>query len=184
MILSDKERGILGRWATRRKSSLVRALRSRIVLEYGHGLDHKSVTARLKVTMPTAGKWRKRFIEKRLDRLRDETHPKVPRKISDADVERVVTQTPETTPTNATHWSIRSMAKASGLSQTAVSRIWRAFALQPHRNEAFKLTTDRQFVGKLRAIVGLYMSPPENAIVLCVDGKGRVQAVDRTQSLV
>jgi transposase len=184
LTLSEEEREVLQRWARRRKSSQALALRSRIVLECGLGLDNKSVAARLKVTMPTVGKWRKRFIEKRLDGLLDEPRPGAPRKISDADVERVVTQTLETKPTNATHWSTRSMAKASGLSQTAVSRIWRAFALQPHRSETFKLSTDPQFVDKVRDIVGLYMSPPENAIVLCVDEKSQVQAIDRTQPLL
>ena len=184
LILSDEEREILERWARRRKSSQALALRSRIVLECGQGLDNKSVATRLKVTMPTVGKWRKRFLEKRLDGLLDEPRPGAPRKISDADVERVVTQTLESKPPNATHWSTRGMAKASGLSQTAVSRIWRAFALQPHRTETFKLSTDPQFVDKVRDIVGLYMSPPDNAIVLCVDEKSQVQALDRTQPLL
>jgi transposase len=184
LVLLDEERETLERWARRRKSSQALALRSRIVLACGQGKDNKQVASLLSVSMPTVGKWRKRFIEKRLDGLLDEPRPGAPRKISDADVERVVTQTLESKPLNATHWSTRGMAKASGLSQTAVSRIWRAFALQPHRTETFKLSTDPQFVDKVRDIVGLYMSPPDNAIVLCVDEKSQVQALDRTQPLL
>ncbi|GDY11070.1 hypothetical protein LBMAG52_45580 [Planctomycetia bacterium] len=133
------------------------------------------------MSKPTVGKWRSRFVVRRLDGLLDELRPGAPRKISDADVERVVTQTLETKPAQATHWSTRGMAKTSGLSQTAVSRIWRAFALQPHRTETFKLSTDPLFVDKVRDVVGLYISPLEKATVLCVDEKSQVQALDRTQ---
>ncbi|HAP06876.1 MAG TPA: IS630 family transposase [Planctomycetaceae bacterium] len=184
LLLSDDERETLEHWARRRKTSQALALRSRIVLACGQGQDNKQVASLLKVSMPTVGKWRKRFIEERLDGLMDEPRPGAPRKISDADVERVVTQTLESKPRNATHWSTRGMAKASGLSQTAVARIWRAFGLQPHRTETFKLSTDPQFVDKVRDIVGLYMNPPNNSIVLCVDEKSQVQALDRTQPLL
>jgi transposase len=182
--LTDEERETLERWARRPKSSQVLALRSRIVLACGRGLTNTDVAKELCVTMPTVGKWRQRFVERRLDGLLDEPRPGAPRKISDADVERVVTQTLESKPPHATHWSTRGMAKASGLSQTAISRIWRAFNLQPHRTENFKLSTDPLFIDKVRDVVGLYMSPPDNAIVLCVDEKSQVQALDRTQPLL
>ena len=184
LILSDDERETLQRWARRAKTSQHLALRSRIILAWGRGISNTEVSDELAVSMPTVGKWRKRFIEGRLDGLLDEPRPGAPRKVSDADVERVVTQTLESKPANATHWSTRSMAKATGMSQSAISRIWRAFGLQPHRIESFKLSTDPQFIDKVRDIVGLYMSPPENAIVLCVDEKSQVQALDRSQPLL
>lgn len=184
LILTDEERETLQRWARRAKTSQHLALRSRIVLACGRGISNTEVSDELAVSMPTVGKWRKRFIERRLDGLLDEPRPGAPRKVSDAAVERVVTQTLESKPANATHWSTRSMAKATGMSQSGVSRIWRAFGLQPHRIESFKLSTDPQFIDKVRDIVGLYMSPPENAIVLCLDEKSQVQALDRTQPLL
>lgn len=184
LVLSEDERETLQRWSRRPKSSQALALRSRIVLACGRGLSNTQVAQELGVTMPTVGKWRQRFVERRLEGLLDEPRPGAPRKISDADVERVVTQTLETKPSHATHWSTRGMAKAAGLSQTAVSRIWRAFGLKPHRTETFKLSTDPLFVEKVRDVVGLYMSPPENAIVLCVDEKSQVQALDRSQPLL
>jgi len=182
--LTDEERETLEHWARRRKSSQFLALRSRIVLACGRGLTNTQVAKELNVTMPTVGKWRQRFVEHRLDGLLDEPRPGAPRKISDADVERVVTQTLESKPAHATHWSTRGMAKATGLSQTAISRIWRAFNLQPHRTETFKLSTDPLFIDKVRDVVGLYLSPPDKAIVLCVDEKSQVQALDRTQPLL
>jgi transposase len=130
------------------------------------------------------GKWRTRFVVNRLDGLLDEPRPGAPRAISDKDVERVITLTLESTPRDATHWSTRSMAKASGLTQSAVSRIWRAFALQPHRSETFKLSTDPLFIEKVRDIVGLYLNPPERALVLCVDEKSQIQALDRKQPIL
>ena len=184
LILTETERETLQRWSRRPKSSQFLALRSRIVLACGRGLSNTQVAQELSVTKQTVGKWRSRFVVRRLDGLLDEPRPGAPRKISDADVERVVTQTLETKPAHATHWSTRGMAKTSGLSQTAVSRIWRAFALQPHRTETFKLSTDPLFVDKVRDVVGLYVSPPEKAIVLCVDEKSQVQALDRTQPLL
>lgn len=184
LVLTDEERETLERWARRAKTSQFLALRSRIVLACGRGLSNTQVAKELGVTKPTVGKWRQRFVNRRLDGLLDEPRPGAPRKISDADVERVVTQTLESKPPHATHWSTRGMAKASGLSQTAVSRIWRAFNLQPHRTETFKLSTDPLFVDKVRDVVGLYMSPPDKAIVLCVDEKSQVQALDRTQPLL
>lgn len=184
LVLTEEERETLDRWARRPKSSQFLALRSRIVLACGRGLSNKQVAEELRVTRPTVGKWRKRFVERRLDGLLDEPRPGAPRKISDTQVEHVITKTLESKPVNATHWSTRGMAKASGLSQTAVSRIWRAFGLQPHRTETFKLSTDPLFIDKVRDVVGLYMSPPESAIVLCVDEKSQVQALDRTQPLL
>lgn len=184
LILTETERETLQRWSRRPKSSQFLALRSRIVLACGRDLSNTQVAQELSVSKQTVGKWRSRFVVRRLDGLLDEPRPGAPRKISDADVERVVTQTLETKPAQATHWSTRGMAKTSGLSQTAVSRIWRAFALQPHRTETFKLSTDPLFVDKVRDVVGLYVSPPEKAIVLCVDEKSQVPALDRTQPLL
>lgn len=143
-----------------------------------------TIAARLSVTPQTVGKWRARFLAKRLDGLLDEPRPGAPRRIQDEHVEQVLTKTLESTPRGATHWSTRSMAETCGMSQTAVSRIWRAFALQPHRSETFKLSKDPLFVEKIRDIVGLYLHPPDKALVLCVDEKSQVQALDRTQPVL
>jgi hypothetical protein len=140
--------------------------------------------AELGVTKQTVGKWRKRFLQKRLDGLLDEARPGTPRKLSDAEVERVLTLTLESKPKDATHWSTRSLAQASGLSRASVHRIWRAFALQPHRSESFKLSKDPLFIDKVRDIVGLCLNPPDRALVLCVDEKSQIQALDRTQPLL
>ena len=147
-------------------------------------LNNKVVAAKLGVTTQTVGKWRARFIDRRLDGLTDQQRPGAPRKVSDADVEKVVTATLESKPKNATHWSTRGMAEATGLSQSTISRIWRAFGLKPHRTDTFKLSNDPYFIEKVRDVVGLYMDPPERAIVLCVDEKSQVQALDRTQPLL
>jgi transposase len=147
------------------------------------GQSNTAVAEQLGVTKQMVGKWRSRFLENRLDGLVDEPRPGAPRKITDEQVERVVTMTLESRPTHATHWSTRSMAQATGLSQTAISRIWRAFTLQPHRVESFKLSTDPLFVEKVRDIVGLYLNPPDRALVLCVDEKSQIQALDRTQPI-
>lgn len=148
------------------------------------GANNKTVAKRLRVTPLTVGKWRSRFVAHRLDGLMDEPRPGAPRKVSDAKVEEVVTKTLETKPKGATHWSTREMAKRSGLSNATVSRIWRAFGLQPHRTETFKLSPDPLLVEKVRDIVGLYMDPPDNALVLCVDEKSQIQALDRTQPML
>jgi transposase len=184
LILSDDESQTLKTWASRPKSTQRLATRARIVLACAGGLDNKSVAARLRVCTATVGTWRRRFVERRLEGLADELRPGAPRSISDADVERVVTRTLETKPKAATHWSTRGMAGAEGLSQSSVGRIWRAFGLKPHQTSSFKLSTDPYFVEKVRDIVGLYMSPPERALVLCVDEKSQVQALDRTQPLL
>jgi transcriptional regulator with XRE-family HTH domain len=142
------------------------------------------VAGKLGITQQTVGKWRQRFLERRLDGLLDEPRPGAPRQVGDAQIERVVRMTLESIPAEATHWSTRAMARKSGLSQTMVSRIWRAFALQPHRVEGFKLSKDPLFVEKVRDIVGLYLNPPDRALVLCVDEKAQIQALDRSQPLL
>jgi transposase len=144
------------------------------------GETNTAIAARLACNPNTVRKWRTRFVERRLDGLHDEPRPGKPRSISDEDVERVIVKTLEEQPAGATHWSTRSMAAATGMSQTAVSRIWRAFALKPHQIEAFKLSPDPQFIDKVRDIVGLYLTPPEAAVVLCVDEKSQIQALDRS----
>ena len=182
--LSEAERSELTAMAGRRSTAQALALRARIVLACAAGEPNKAVAARLGVDRDTVGKWRRRFVEERLDGLRDELRPGAPRTIDDARIEAVIVRTLETTPSNATHWSSREMAKASGLSISTVQRIWRAFGLQPHRLETFKLSTDPDFVAKVRDVVGLYVSPPEHAIVLCVDEKSQIQALDRSQPML
>jgi len=183
-MLSLGEREALERWSRRPKTAQALAQRARIVLACAAGVTNADVSAQVRVTRQTVGRWRARFLKKRLDGLLDEPRPGAPRKITDAHVERVITMTLESTPREATHWSTRSMAKSCGLSQTAVSRIWRAFALQPHRSETFKLSKDPLFIEKVRDIVGLYLNPPDKALVLCADEKSQVQALDRTQPLL
>jgi transposase len=184
LVVSEEQRSELERLARRRKTAQSLAQRARIVLTCEQGGTNQCVAKELGVTGATVGKWRKRFIEQGVDGLLDEPRPGAPRTIADEDVERVVTMTLESTPRDATHWSTRSMAKAAGLTQSAVSRIWRAFALQPHRTETFKLSTDPLFIEKVRDIVGLYLAPPQRAVVLCVDEKSQIQALDRTQPLL
>lgn len=184
LILTDDERQKLQSWARRATSSQRLALRAKIILDCEGASLNKDVARRLKVRATTVGKWRTRFLERRLDGLTDEPRPGAPRKISDAQVEDVVTRTLETKPRQATHWSTRGMARASGLSQTAVCRIWHAFGLKPHRVKTFKLSSDPYFVEKVRDVVGLYLNPPDKALVLCVDEKSQVQALDRTQPLL
>lgn len=184
LLLSATERETLERWIRRPKTAQALALRARIILAAAEGKSNTVVADELKLTKVTVGKWRTRFLAQRLDGLTDEPRPGAPRSISDADVERVITMTLESTPEDATHWSTRSMAARSGMSQSAVSRIWRAFGLQPHRSETFKLSKDPLFIEKVRDIVGLYLNPPDRAAVLCVDEKSQIQALDRTQPLL
>ena len=180
VVLSEEERATLERWERRPKSAQALALRCRIVLACAEGAQHAEVAERLGVSRGTVGKWRRRFLEQRLAGLHDEPRPGAPRTIGDDDVEAVIVKTLEETPVDATHWSTRSMAKATGMSQSAVSRIWRAFGLKPHLVETFKLSPDPLFVEKVRDVVGLYINPPEGALVLCVDEKSQIQALDRT----
>jgi transposase len=182
--LSRQERETLERWSRRHRSAQALALRCRIVLACAEGLSNTAVAGRLPATIQTVGKWRSRFLAQRLDGLLDEPRPGAPRKLSDAAVERVLTLTLEKRPSDATHWSTRSMARRCALSQSAVSRIWRAFALQPHRAETFQLSKDPLFIEKVRDIVGLYLAPPDKALVLCVDEKTQIQALDRSQPLL
>ena len=184
LTLTTEERETLQGWAQRRKTAQALALRARIVLACAEGRSNTKVAAALRLCQQTVGKWRGRFLAQRLDGLLDEPRPGAPRQISDREVERVIRLTLESTPAQATHWSTRLMARRSGMSQSAVSRIWRAFALQPHRSETFKLSRDPLFVEKVRDIVGLYLNPPERALVLCVDEKAQIQALDRTQPML
>jgi transposase len=184
LILSDAERETLQNWVRRPKSAQALALRARMILRCAEGRTNTQVAEQVEVRIATVGKWRQRFVERRLDGLMDEPRPGAPRKVSDADVERALTMTLESTPKDATHWSTRSLAKVSGLSRSTVGRIWRAFALQPHRSETFKLSKDPLFIDKVRDIVGLYMDPPDRALVLCVDEKSQIQALNRTQPLL
>lgn len=179
-MLTDDERETLARWARRRTSSQALALRCRIVLESATGATNKDVADRLGVEAHTVSRWRARFVRDRLEGLTDEPRPGGPRKITDDQVEEVVVKTLEATPKDATHWSTRSMAKEVGLSQSAVSRIWRTFGLKPHLADTFKLSKDPQFIEKVRDVVGLYLAPPEHALVLCVDEKTQIQALDRS----
>jgi len=184
IVLADDERETLERWARRPKSAQALALRCRIILAAADGESSIDIAARFGCTASTVGKWRVRFAAKRVDGLHDEPRPGKPRTIGDDDVERVIVKTLEETPANATHWSTRSMAAATGMSQTAVSKIWRAFGLKPHRVEDFKLSPDPQFIDKVRDVVGLYLNPPDAAVVLCVDEKTQVQALDRSAPIL
>jgi transposase len=178
--LSREEREVLEGWTRRRTTAAALSMRARIVLAAAGGENNTELAVRLGLARGTVSLWRRRFLEFRLDGLLDEPRPGQPRKVTDAQVEEVVTKTLESAPKNATHWSTRSMAKEVGLSQSAVSRIWRAFGLQPHRQETWKLSKDPLFVDKVRDVVGLYLNPPERAVVLCVDEKSQIQALDRT----
>jgi transposase len=184
LVLTAEEREALERWVRRPKTSQGLAQRARIILASAEGGNNTDVGVALRLNRTTVARWRSRFLLKRLDGLLDEPRPGAPRTIVDASVERVITRTLETKPRDATHWSTRSMARELGMSQSAVSRIWRAFSLQPHRSETFKLSSDPLFIEKVRDIVGLYISPPERAMVLCVDEKSQIQALDRTRPLL
>jgi transposase len=184
IVLTNEERAKLQEWARRPKTAQRLALRARIVLGCADGQENRQVARHLRVTDQTVCKWRERFRTSRLEGLADEPRPGAPRKITDEQVEALITRTLETTPEQSTHWSTRTMAKAAKMSQSAVSRIWRTFALQPHRAEMFKLSSDPFFVEKVRDIVGLYLNPPEHALVLCVDEKSQIQALDRTRPIL
>jgi transposase len=182
--LSDQEREALETWTRRRTTAAALSQRARMVLACASGQSNTQIAARLGVHRNTVGLWRRRFVEFRLDGLLDEPRPGQPRKITDAKVEQVITKTLESTPKDATHWSTRSLAAEVGLNQTAVARIWRAFGLAPHRQQSWKLSKDPLFVEKVRDVVGLYLNPPERAVVLCVDEKSQIQALDRTAPIL
>lgn len=184
IVLSEEERAKLQEWARRPKTAQRLALRARIVLGCAEGIENRKVARQLRITDQTVCKWRERFRKARLEGLADEPRPGAPRQITDAEVEALITRTLETVPAQGTHWSTRTIAQASGLSQSAVSRIWRAFSLQPHRVETFKLSSDPFFVEKVRDIVGLYLNPPQRALVLCVDEKSQIQALDRSRPIL
>ncbi|MFI5613928.1 IS630 family transposase [Amycolatopsis sp. NPDC051903] len=184
VVLSEEERQVLLGWSRRRKTAQALAARARIVLRCAEGGTIGQAAADLGVSRDMVSKWRSRFLIERLEGLSDEPRPGRPRLITDDRVEQMITKTLEETPGKDTHWSTRSMASATGLSQTAVSRIWRAFGLKPHAIETWKLSTDPQFVDKVRDVVGLYMAPPENALVLVVDEKSQMQAIDRTAPIL
>jgi transposase len=179
--LSEEECEQLLRWSRRAKSAQALALRSKIVLECASGLDNKQVASKLAVTQATVGKWRSRFVELRLDGLGDDARPGRPPSITVEQVEDVVVATLESTPANATHWSRQKMAQRTGLSRSTIGRIWQTFDLKPHRSDTFKLSNDPLFVDKVVDVVGLYLNPPEAAVVLCVDEKSQVQALARSQ---
>lgn len=184
LILTELERAELQQIARRSRSARRAAFRAKIVLGCASGLTNTEVAKKLRTTNQTVGLWRRRFVEQRLEGLLDEPRPGRPREIDDEQIEQVVTKTLESTPKGATHWSTRQMAENVGLSQMTISRIWRAFGLQPHRSETFKLSPDPLLVPKVRDIVGLYMSPPDNAVVLSVDEKSQIQALNRTQPVL
>jgi transposase len=182
--LSVEERNQLVSYRRRRNTAHGLATRAAIVLACAEGLDNKAVAERLHLSAATVGKWRSRFVESRLDGLLDEPRPGAPRKISDSRIEQIVTLTLESKPKGATQWSTRDMAKRVGVSAMSVSRVWRAFGLKPHRSESFKLSPDPLLVEKVRDVVGLYLNPPEKAVVFCVDEKSQIQALERTQPLL
>jgi transposase len=184
LVLSDEERTVLERYVRRGTTAQRLVMRARIILSCAEGLENQKVARRLRTTAFTVGKWRRRFSIDRLDGLLDESRPGIARKISDDAVEEAVVKTLESTPKGATHWSTRELAKVVGMSKSSVQRIWHAFGLKPHRAENFQLSKDPLLVEKVRDIVGLYMSPPDNALVLCVDEKSQIQALNRTQPLL
>ena len=184
LALTQDERATLTRWARRATSGQALALRCRIVLACAEGASNAEVAARLGISRPTVTKWRSRFVARRLQGLADEPRPGAARTITDEQVEQVLVTTLEIAPTDATHWSTRLLARQLGMSQSAISRIWRAFGLKPHLVDTFKLSGDPQFIDKVRDVVGLYLNPPEAALVLCVDEKTQVQALDRTQQIL
>ncbi len=182
--LTAEENSQLLEWTRRHKSSQALALRARIILACAERQNNSEVARSCRVIRQTVGKWRSRFLERRLDGLLDEPRPGAPRKLDDARIEQLIAATLNERPRGATHWSTRLMANKLHVSQSTVSRVWRAFGLQPHRVETFKLSSDPLFIEKVRDIVGLYLNPPTKAMVLCVDEKSQIQALDRTQPML
>lgn len=182
--VSDSDREVLERWTRRQKSANALATRARIVLKSAAGQSNTEIAAQLGLSKPTVGKWRMRYISGGLDGLLDEPRPGAPRTVTDEQVDEVMTLTLETTPEDATHWSTRELARRTGLSQSTISRIWRAFSLKPHRSETFKISKDPLFIEKVRDVVGLYLNPPDRALVLAVDEKSQIQALDRSQPIL
>src|SRR5215471_17369679 len=182
--LTAYEKETLERWGRGRTVSQALARRARIVLGCGSGLVLREVARRERTSIQTVHKWRKRFVGLRLDGLSDTPHPNVHRKLSDERVEELVRATLQELPKGATHWSTRKLAKRVGVSQSSVSRVWRAFQLKPHRRRTFTLSNDEFFVEKVRDIVGLYLNPPDHAVVLCLDEKSQIQALERSQPLL
>ena len=186
LVLTDEERSFLEAQVRRHRVARSMSDRCRMILRCADGLGNKAVAAEIGVHEHTVGKWRRRFVKDRIEGLSDEPWPGRPRirrirpSIEDEKMAEVIERTLTSRPADATHWSLRSMAKEAGLSHTSIWRIWGAFGLQPHRAETFKLSSDPHFVEKVRDIVGLYMSPPDRALVLCVDEKSQIQALDRT----
>jgi transposase len=184
LVLTPEDRATLERWMARRKTAQGLALRAQIVLRCSSGSSNSEVARELRITNATVGKWRSRFVTKGVAGLLDQPRSGAPRRVTDDQVEAVIVKTLESTPRDATHWSVRSLATATGMSRPTVHRIWRAFGLQPHRTETFKLSNDPQLIEKVRDIVGLYLNPPERALVLCADEKTQIQALDRTQPIL
>jgi len=184
LMLTAEQRQRLESLAHRSRSQPLLARRARVVLACAEGLDNKTAAKKLRCSMGMVGKWRSRFLNAGLEGLYDEPRPGSPRKINDEQIEKIIIQTLESTPRGQTHWSTRELAKATGLSRSTISRIWRAFGLQPHRVETFKLSPDPLLIDKVRDIVGLYMNPPDRALVVCVDEKSQIQALDRTQPML
>jgi transposase len=184
VTVSPSERTVLEQWARRRTTAQGLAQRAQIVLACATGQSNAEVAAELRITRQTVGRWRRRFVDKRLDGLVDEPRPGTPRRLTDAQVERVIIDTLEKPPRDATHWSTRSLAKELALSHSTVGCIWRAFGLQPHRSEPFKLSRDPLFGEKVRDIVGLYLAPPDRTLLLSVDEKSQIQALDRTAPIL
>jgi transposase len=184
LVLTMEERRELESLAHRSRSAPALARRARLVLACGEGHHNGVVARRLRMSPATVCKWRARFVAKRVAGLFDEPRPGTPRRIDDTAIEALIVRTLETTPHGATHWSTREMAKATGFSHMTISRVWRAFGLQPHRTDTFKLSPDPLLIPKVRDIVGLYLNPPDHAVVLCVDEKSQIQALDRTAPLL
>jgi transposase len=185
LVLSDVERDTLARWSRRATTAQALALRAKIVLACADGATNQDVAALFRVRPQTVAKWRGRFVRDRVEGLSDEPRPGAARTITDEQVESVIVKTLEEKPASGdSHWSTRSMARNTGMSQTAISRIWRAFGLKPHLVDTWKLSTDPQFIEKVRDVVGLYLAPPEKALVLCVDEKSQMQALDRTAPML